>query len=230
MGIFRHLSASLALLLTAASACAQAHDGEWVSYRDAYRAMVVFDKYGNPKNLIQNHFQVTPRDKTVSPEGLQLKLVGKSTSVVMPLDATGRTLFPMSKVAYDEKALLFLNRKVDQYLFRARVSIVVRPDGVYEASELRAACEQALGFQRYIDPSFRSKRCTGVRFVFPKALIDPGVKLRKGEAASLPPTDGPAFHGDPYEGFRVVNYRFDPVDKGQVVTPNAPLAIDAVFE
>lgn len=230
MGIFRHLSASLALLLTAASAVAQAPDGEWVSYRDAYRAMVVFDKYGNPKNLIQNHFQVVARDKSVSPEGLQLKLVGRNTSVVMPLDATGRTQFPMSKVAYDEKALLVLNRKVDQYLFRPRVSIVVRPDGVYEASELRAACEQALAFQRYIDPSARTKRCTGVRFVFPKSLTDPGVKLRKGEAASLPPTDGPAFQDDPYEGFRVVNYRFDPVDKGQVVTPNAPLAIDAVFE
>lgn len=230
MGIFRHLSASLALLLTAATACAQAPDGEWLSYRDAYRAMVLFDKYGNPKNLIQNHFQVTAKDKSVSPAGLQLKLVGKNTSVNMPLDATGRTQFPMSKVAYDENALLVLNRKVDQYLFRSRVSIVVRPDGVYEASELRAACEQALGFQRYIDPTARGKRCTGVRFVFPKTLIDPGVKLRKGEAASLPPTDGPAFRGDPYEGFRVVNYRFDAVDKGEVVTPNAPLAIDAVFE
>lgn len=230
MGIFRHLSASLALLLSAAGAAAHVPDGEWVSYRDAYRAMVVFEKYGSPKNLIQNHFQVMARDQNVSPEGLQLKLVGKNNSVALPLDATGRTLFPMSKVAYDQNAALVLNRKVDQYLFRARVSITLHPDGVYEAGELRAACEQALAYQRYLDPSYKRRRCAGVRFVFAQAVRDPGVKLHKGEAAALPPTDGAAFQGDPYQGFRVVNYRFDALDQGQVITPNAPLAINPMFE
>lgn len=230
MGIFRHLSASLALLLTAAGAGAQVGDGEWVSYRDAYRTMVVFEKYGKPKHLIQNQFQVMARDKNAAPEGLTLSVEGKTTRLNMTLDATGRAPFPWSKVAYDENAVLVLNRKVSQYLFRARVSIVIRADGVYEASDLFAACEQALAFQRYIDPSARTSRCVGVRFVFPKGMLDPGVKLRKGEAASLPPGDGPAFHGDPYESFRVVTYRFDAVPKGQVVTPNAPLAITPVFE
>lgn len=230
MGIFRHLSASLALLMTAGGAVAQVNDGEWVSYRDAYRTMVVYEKYGKPKHLIQNHFQVMARDRNVSPEGLQLSVEGKTTHLNMVLDATGRTAFPMSKVAYDENAVLVLNRKVSQYLFRARVSIIQRADGVYEASDLHAACEQALAYQRYLDPSFRTARCTGVRFVFPKTMLDPGVKLRKGEAASLPPGDGPAFQGDPYESFRVVTYRFDAVDKGQVVTPNAPLAITPLFE
>lgn len=230
MGIFRHLSASFALLVTAGGAMAQINDGEWVSYRDAYRTMVVFEKYGKPKHLIQNHFQVMARDRNVAPEGLQLSVEGRTTHLNMTLDATGRTLFPLSKVAYDENAVLVLNRKVNQYLFRARVSIVARADGVYEASDLHAACEQALAYQRYLDPSFRTTHCAGVRFVFPRTMLDPGVKLRKGEAASLPPGDGPAFHGDPYESFRVVTYRFDAVDKGQVVTPNAPLAITPLFE
>ena len=48
-------------LLAAGVAGAQVPDGEWVSYRDAYRAMVVFEKFGGPKHLIQNHFQVMPR-------------------------------------------------------------------------------------------------------------------------------------------------------------------------
>ena len=230
MGIFRHLSASLALLLTAGSAVAQAHEGEWVSYRDAYRAMVVFEKYGKPKHFLQSHFQVIPRDRNVAPEGLQLTLEGKSTRLNLPLDPTGRTVFPMSKLAYDENAALVLNRKVNQYLFRPRVSIVVRPDGVYEAGDLRAACGQALAYQRHIELMSAASKCVGVRFVFARTVTEPGVKLRKGEAASLPPTEGPAFPGDPYEGFRVVEYRFDPVDRGQVVTPNAPLAITPLVE
>ncbi len=226
----RHLSASLSLLFTAGCAMAQGIDGQWVSYRDAYRAMVVFEKYGKPKHLIQNHFQVMARDKSVSPDGLQLTLESKTARINLPLDATGRAVFPLSTAAYNENAVLVLNRKVNNYLFRSRVSIVVRPDGVYEASELRAACEQALAYQRYVDVSTRAVKCVGVRFVFPKTVLDPGVKLRKGEAASLPPGEGPAFQGDAFEGFRVVNYRFDPIDKGQVVTPNAPLAINPLFE
>ena len=230
MAIFRHLCASLTLLFAAGCAVAQAADGEWLSYRDAYRVMVVFEKYGKPKHLIQNHFHIMARDKNVSPEGLQLTLESKNARVNLPLDATGRTVFPLSSAAYNDNAALILNRKVRQYLFRARVSIVVHPDGVYEASELRAACQQALTYQRHLDASMRSSRCVGVRFVFSKTMLDPGVKLRKGEAASLPPVEGPAFHGDPYESFRVVNYRFDALDKDQVVTPNAPLAIAPLFE
>ncbi len=227
---FRHLPAVVALLLAAGSGAAVAAAPEWVSYRDAYRAMVLFEKYGKPKNYIQNHYQVMPREKGVSLDGVQLSLQGKSMQVNLPLDATGRAVFPLSTAAYNENAVLVLNRKVNNYLFRSRVSIVVRPDGVYEASELRAACEQALAYQRYVDVSTRAVKCVGVRFVFPKTVLDPGVKLRKGEAASLPPGEGPAFQGDAFEGFRVVNYRFDPIDKGQVVTPNAPLAINPLFE
>ena len=226
----RHLSAALALLITAGCAVAQVVDGHWVSYRDAYRAMVVFEKYGKPKHLIQNHFQVMARDKSVAPEGLQLTLESKTARVNLLLDATGRAVFPLSTAAYNENAALVLNRQVSFYLFRARVSIVLRPDGVYDAGELRAACEQALAYQRYLDASMGSKKCVGVRLVFPKTLVDPRVKLRRGEGAALPPGDGPAFPGDPYEGFRVVNYRFDGLDKEQVVTPNAPLAINPLFE
>ena len=209
-----------------------AQEGEWVSYRDAYRAMVMFEKYGKAKHLIQNQFQVMARDKTVAPGGLQLRLQGKTTSLNLPLDATGRTVFPLLKVAYDENAALVLNRKVSDYLFRPRVSIVVRSDGVYENADLRAACEQALAYQNSVDASLlRARRCVGVRFVFAHGMADPGVRLRRGEGSALPAADGPAFQGDPFEGFRVVNYRFaEGGDKVQVVTENAPLAINPVYE
>jgi hypothetical protein len=231
MGTFRHHFVLSALLFTAASAVGQTADAEWVSYRDAYRSMVVFEKYGKAKHLIQHHLQVAPRDKAVSPEGLQLTLVGKSTRLQLPLDATGRAVFPLLKAAYDENASLVLNRKGGQYLFKPRVSIVVRPDGVYEAADLRAACEQALAYQRQTESGFRGSRCSGVRFVFAKGVMDPGVRLRKGEGASLPPGDGPAFVGDAYEGFRVVSYKFgDAQQKEQVVTQNVPLAINPIYD
>lgn len=224
-------SAFFALLFTAGSGVAQVNDGEWVSYRDAYRSMVAFEKYGKAKHFIQNHFQVMPKDRNLAPDGLQLSLQGQSTSLNLPLDATGRTVFPLLKSAYDENAALVLNGKVSQYLFRARVSIVVRPDGVYESADLRAACDEALAYQRSVDASLRPMRCTGVRFVFARGMLDPGVRVRKGEGEALSTVDGPAFPGDPYEGFRVVNYRFNAAsEKGQVVTQNAPLAINPIYE
>ena len=221
----------LPLLLSAGTAAGQAPEAEWMSYRDAYRSMVVFEKFGKAKHLVQNHLQVAARDKGVAPEGLQLTLQGKSMRVNLPLDATGRAVFPMLKAAYDENAALVLNRKAGQYVFRPRISIVVQSDGVYEAADLRAACEQALAYQRHVEPALRAARCTGVRFVYAHGVADPGVRLRKGDAAALPPTDGAAFAGDAYEGFRVVNYKFsEALPKEQVVTQNAPLAISPLYD
>lgn len=233
MKLPRHLSAFLALLLTAGTAAAQAQagagDSAWVSYRDAYRTMVVFDKYGKAKTLIQNHLQVMPRQKDASLDGVQLSLRGKTVNVSLPLDAAGRAVFPLLKLAYDENAALVLNRAPGQYAFRRRVTIAARADGIYDSTELRAACEQALEFERYVNPAAAKLKCVGVRFAF-AAKSEPGVKLRKGEgaAAALPAVDGAAFSDDPNASFRVVNYRFG--DGGQVLTQGVPVAIAPVFE
>ena len=229
----RHVSAFLALLVTAGSAVAQvaqAAQADWVSYRDAYRAMVVFEKYGKAKNFIQNHLQVIARERGVSSDGVQLTLHSKSVSLNVPVDATGRAVLPMLKSVYQENGTLLLNRKASQYKFRPRLSIVVRQDGVYEAADLRTACEQALAYERHIDSSLRATRCTGVRFVFPQGAADAIVKLRNGSGAALPTTTGPAFQGDAYERFQLVQYRFEAGEKNQLTTPNAPLAINPVYE
>jgi hypothetical protein len=226
----RPLIACLALLPAAGLAPAQAHDGDAVSYRDAYRAMVVFEKYGGAKNLLVSELQVLTRGSSPHAEGLQLLLSGRSIQLNLTLDPLGRTVFPLQKAAYDENAALFLSRRGMGFTLRPQVSLALRPDGVYDVAELRAACAQALGFARYVDASQRSRQCVGVRFVFPKHG-EGGARLRRpdNQEQLLPPASGPA--AGPEEGFPAVTYRFGgPDERGQVATYNAPLAILPIFE
>lgn len=234
MRIFGHNALMFAMLLAAGlPAAAQSHGGGWVSYRDAYRQMVVFEKYGKPKQLLQSTLQVAPRDKAAPLDGLRLTLSGKATQLNLPLDATGRAVFPLLKSAYDENAALVLNQDVAQYVFRPRISIAVRPDGVYEAAELRAACDQALAYQRYIAPaSVAGKKCVGVRFAYPKEDANVVVRVRHGaQDTALRVESGAAFPGDVVDHFRIARYRFaDAPAAGQVSTDHAPVSIAPVFE
>jgi hypothetical protein len=225
----RHILAMLALLQATGLVAAGALEGEWVSYRDAYRAMVVFDKYGGAKNLILSELQVLPKEQGVS-DALQLTLTGKTTHLSLPLDATGRTVFPLLKAAYDDNAVLALSQKDAQFALRPRVTIHVRPNGMYESAELRSACEQALGFARYVDASARSRQCVGVRFVFDKKAASALVGLRKpdGSTSTLPVVESQAFDaGNPLP---TVTYRFNGDVRAQVLTTTAPLAIAPLFE
>jgi len=226
-----HLSACVTLLLTAGIAVAQARADEWVSYRDAYRAMVVFDKYGGPKHLLHNQLQVRPRARGMLDDAASLLIKGRTLQTSLALDALGRTTLPLLKVAYDENAVLVPNRPLGGFTVRPRISLALRADGAYDTTELRAACEQALGFARHGDASARSQACVGVRLVFAKTSLAAGARLRTGGADTvLPVTRAPAFAGDVDDDFPVVTYRFTPSDAAQLVTYNAPLAIVPVFE
>jgi hypothetical protein len=227
----RQLIASFALLLAAGPACAQAQQGDALSYRDAYRAMVVFEKYGGAKNLLVSQLQVLPKERGVLAEGLQLSLAGKSTQLSLPLDPLGRTVFPLQKAAYDENASLSLSRKGLAFSLRRQVSIALRPDGVYDMADLRAACAQALDFVRYVDASRRALQCAGVRFVFPKKG-EGGARLRRADSQEqLLPLAPSNAAGEADEGFPVVTWRFaSGAERGQVATYNAPLAILPIFE
>jgi len=236
MTIKRLLLATL-LLLAGERAIAQtsgveAADGEWASYRDAYKLMIRFEKYGKPKHLIQQHYQVAPKDKGGSLEGVRLTLAGPSIRLDLPLDATGRAVFPYLKAAYDENARLVLNRKANQYTLQPRISIVPRADGIYDATELRAACEQVLQYLRHVGkPSSQDSKCAGVRFSFAKSA-DPVVRVKSGEQnqATLAVQETSAFTDDPGPGFKTVTYQFaDWPEKGQIVMQSAPVAIAAVF-
>lgn len=223
--------ASAALLCTAGPAAAQLQQqgqgqgqgGDWASYRDAYRAMVAFDKYGGPKHLLQSQLQVLPKDHAALGEGVQLTLAGKTTRLHLPLDPLGRTPLPLQKAAYDDNAALVLSRKGIPFTLRPLVAIAARPDGIYDSAELRAACGQALAFARWTDASQRSRQCTGVRFVF-RSKGEGAAQLRRegGQEESLPLATGE-------EGLPVLVYRFAAA-RGQVVTGSVPLAILPVFE
>ena len=235
----RLLAARLPLLLAlclGAGGCmaqvqAQAQEAGWVSYRDAYRSMVAFAKYGKAKNFLQNHYQVAPKDGSQPVEGLRLTLSGRTTQLNLPLDATGRTTFPLLKAAYDENAMLVLNRKISQYTFGPRISVVARVDGVYESADLRAACDQALQYMRHTDASYANRHCAGIRFAFlPKS--DAAVRVRDPlRESTLPAGEGAAFDGDANTNFRVMVYRFaEWPEKVQVISQNAPVAIAPVIE
>ena len=226
------LAACCALSLYASCADAQVRAGEWVSYRDAYRAMVVFEKYGGPKTYLQSQLQVAPQDKAAAFETLQLTLAGKTNQVNLPLDPLGRTAFPLLKAAYDENTALVLSRKIGTFTVRPRISIALQADGVYEDAELRTGCEQALGFARYGDGSLRNRQCAGVRFVFAKRAVGGGVRLQRadGSDVALAVAGGVAFQGDIDDTFPTVSYRFGNAERAQLITAHPPLAIVPLFE
>lgn len=225
----RHLLAMLVLLQATSLAAAGALEGDWVSYRDAYRVMVVFEKYGGAKNLIQSELQVLSRDVAFdTPQ--QLTLNGKNTHLSLPLDATGRTVFPLLKAAYDDNAVLALGQKDAQFALRPRVTIQVRPDSTYESAELRAACEQALGFARYIKAPVNGRQCVGVRFVFDRKASGMLARVRRADGGNgaLQVTESQVF--DSGTVLPTVTYRFNGLERAQVLTSTAPLAIAPVFE
>ncbi|HSY29566.1 MAG TPA: hypothetical protein VK832_18795 [Burkholderiaceae bacterium] len=243
MAINRRSLFALILLLVAGGVNAQtteveskaSHDDAWFSYRDVYQSMVGFEKYGKPKQFIQHHLQVIPTNKSVSMEGLRLTLTGKSTHLNLPLDPLGRAVFPLLKAAYDEKAELQINRPSDMVKLEPRVSIQTRADGIYEISDLRSGCDQALQYLRYVADYFqyRNKQCVGVKFSYPKDARDIAVIFRNvgNVQTQLSISEGDAFSTETINSFKLVVVRFsDWPDKGQITTNSAPLAIAAIFE
>ncbi|MTV41128.1 hypothetical protein [Duganella radicis] len=220
----------LCFALLPAVACAQ-EDGDWIAYRDAYRQMIWFEKYGKPKQFLQNHFRLRPRDASVNMEGLRLTLNGKATQVSLALDALGRAVLPLSKAAYDDNAELRINRKPGQIKAGPWVSIVTRPDGVYPATDLRTACEQLLAYLRYSGEA-GGKQCIGVQFIYMKSdTAQVRFHAKEGAATTLAAKEGPAFAGDAAQGFRVYVYRFAAwPEAGQIITGSTPLAIGALLE
>jgi hypothetical protein len=226
--MFRPILLCLALL--PAYTCAH-EGGDWIEYRTAYRQMIWFEKYGKPKQFLENHFRIRPRDKNVAMDGLRLTLNSKDIHTVLTLDALGRAVFPFSKVAYDDNAELSVNRKPGQVKSGGWVSIVTRLDGVYPIADLRIACEQLLAYLQYSGEA-RDKRCAGVQFSY---LKDDAVQVRYhgagGAVIPLHGSEGPAFPGDAATAFRIFAYRFGTQpDIGQVVTGSTPLAIAALLQ
>jgi hypothetical protein len=206
-------------------AMAQAN-GDWVSYRDAYRAMVVFEKYGGAKSLLQQQLQVVPRTPGQDATGVHLLVAGKTSQGRYPLDATLRTVFPLVRAAYDDNAVLQLSRPLGPFSIRPQISLALRPDNLYDSEDLRNGCEQALAYVRQL-ALFGARRCSGVRFVFDKA--SPATPVTVNGGARLAAAPGAPFAGDGDTTFPVVTYRFGN-GRVQLGTNTVPLAITPLFD
>ena len=242
------VSALAILLACAAAPCAGAdevpevriiipgeRDAEWGSYRHAYKAAAFFSTFTRTRPLIQAHMQVRAINKTASLEGLTIRLVGEHTDMMLPVDALGRAVLPLLKEPYQDDAVLRLNRSKGIYYFSGRYSVRERDDGEYQASALRAACDQLLDAQRASGYRMRlaGKRCAGVRFVYAATESNSPVTLQAGGAAPvvLPLVDGQPFEGSSMGSYKIAVYRFaDWPAEGRLLATRRPLAIGTVYE
>lgn len=155
-------------------------DAEWHSYRHAYKAASFFAPYVAKRPLIQAHLQIRPVAPDTPMDGLRLQLVGESTRVEIAVDALGRATLPMLKQAFDEDAVLRLNRRKGHYQFSGRYSIRMREDGVYTLAMLREACAQLISAQRESGYRLRliGKECTGIKFIYAPGHSEAAVEVR----------------------------------------------------
>lgn len=210
-------------------------DSEWHSYRRAYKAARFFEPYLGTRPLIQAHMQIRPLRPDLSMDGLHLELTGASTKIGIPVDPLGRAVLPMLRQAYDEDAVLRLNRQKGHYTFSGRYSIRERADGVYTSAHLRAACEQLLDAQRASGYRWRllGRKCAGVKFVY--RLADPAPRIvyrdTAGAERPLPVAAGQPFENETMGLYQVALYRFaDWPREGTVLAQTPPLALGTLYD
>ncbi|KQQ96454.1 hypothetical protein [Massilia sp. Leaf139] len=212
-----------------------ARDSEWHSYRRAWKAAHFFEAYTRTRPLIQAHMQIRPLQPDLPMEGLHIQLRGTTTAAEIPVDPLGRAELPLIKQAFEEDAVLRLNRHKGHYQFNGRYSIRERPDGVYAGADLRAACEQLLDAQRVSGYRWRllGKRCAGVKFIY--RLGDPAPRIVHRDAAgaerALPIASGQPFENATMGLYQVALYRFaDWPAAGTVVAQSRPLGVGTLYE
>jgi hypothetical protein len=210
-------------------------DAEWGSYRQGYQAVRQFERITRTRPLIQAHMQIQPLREDVSLAGVQVELAGETTRAQIALDGVGRATIPMLRQAYDEDALLRLNRRKGNYRISGLFTIRERDDGRYSAADLRAACEQMLSAQRAAGNRFTlmGKQCAGVKFIYAPGDSVAAIAVQAGGAVrgtlagaleapfTLPPVP---------TRYQVLTYRFaDWPGEGVLVAATRPLAISALY-
>ncbi|WP_374586105.1 hypothetical protein [Pseudoduganella sp.] len=210
-------------------------DAEWHSYRHAYKAASFFAPYVAKRPLIQAHLQIRPLAPDTPMDGLRIQLQGETTNMDIAVDALGRATLPMLKQAFDEDAVLRLNRRKGHYQFSGRYSIRTREDGVYPLAMLREACEQLISAQRASGYRLRllGKECKGIKFIFAPGDSGAAVELRREGSA---PQRIAAQPGLPFENrsmgpYQVATVRLaDWPAQAQVVPLPGLLGIGTLYE
>ena len=210
-------------------------DAEWSSYRRAYGASAFFERFTRTRPLIQAQMQVRPVAPDAPLAGLRLSIVGEKTRLEIAVDPMGLADVPQLKEAYDEDAVIRLNRAKGLYWFAGRYTIKQRADGVYDAETLREACDQLIDAQRASGYRGRLffKKCVGVKFVYPRGDAAAAVDFKgaDGSTKTLQPTELHPFEDDSMGLYSVVVYRFvDLPAKGRLIPRTPPMAIGTQYE
>lgn len=210
-------------------------DSEWASYRHAYKASAFFTPFLKSRPLIQVHLQVRPLKPGAPLDGLRLHLAGAHVQQDIAVDSMGRAVLPMEKQAYEDDAVLTLNRQRGNYYFSGRYSIRERDDGHYRAAELRDACEQLIDAQRASGYRLRlwGKKCAGIKLVYANDTAAPEVTLRQADGSStvLKAEQATPFEDGSMGNYQVVIVRFAGLPaQGEVIAATRPLAIGTLYE
>ncbi len=214
---------------------AGALDAEWASYRHAYEANSFFGKFVKKRSMIQAQMQLRPLNPATPMTGLVVRLVGAKTDILLPANELGLVTLPQIKQAYDEDAVMRLNRAKGLYKFSGRYSILVREDGVYGVGDLDEACEQLIGAQRESGYRIRlwGKKCVGVTFIYPADASAASVELQGADDHVTPiaAVDGQPFEDNSMGLYKIAVVRFANAPKdGRIVTTARPLAIGTLYE
>ena len=206
-----------------------ARDSEWASYRHAYKAAAAFAIVVATRPLIQAHMQIRPLDPGLSLDGLHIVLEGETTREEIAVDAIGRATIPMLKKAYDEDAVLRLNRMKGSFRFSGRFTIRERDDGVYSLAYLKSACEQLLSAQKESGNTFRlwGKKCSGVTFAYRLDDADAAISVRTGAGGeqAIAAVAGHAFEAGNTAAYKVATVRFADLPADAAIGAPQPFAI-----
>lgn len=209
-------------------------DAEWHSYRHAYKAASFFAPYVAKRPLIQAHLQIRPLAPDTPMDGLRIQLVGETTNIELAVDALGRATLPMLKQAFDEDAVLRLNRRKGHYQFSGRYSIRPRDDGVYPLAMLHEACEQLISAQRASGYRLRllGKECKGIKFIYAPGDTSAAVELHNaGVSQRIAAQPGLPFENRTMGPYQVVTVRLaDWPALAQAVPLPGLLGIGTVYE
>lgn len=206
-------------------------DPQWMSYRDAYRALQQFVKYDQAKDLVRTSFVVSAYIPASVSTPLKVSLVSASLNEDLPVSEDSMVQLPVNRQAYDEDAQIRSNRKAGTHRFQFVASIALRTDGTYTDSYLQSACRQQFDFVRQVNITARlqtiGKRCQGVIFLFPAAGT-------AGDAAGSAPVQingGVAETASKDARYRSYEYRFGALPDGQAIHTNtAPIFIKGLYE
>lgn len=174
-------------------------DPQHMSYRDAFRSASTFAKYSGPKDLIRLTFAIWPKDRSTTVEGLKARIVSNSVDQELKIEFNYQAVMPMIEKAYEEDAVIEVNRPAGKLNFGNAVTIKTRSDGQYKVSDLALACDQVLAFLQF--PSliyklkYSSKKCIGASFLFEAADDYGAIKIVSSDGKTIYPQAVVLTHG-----------------------------------